>query len=91
MATQTHERDIVIETKQGVVQTIDSCQEVTGGSLITSTVQVRSEDQNACQAIPDQREGTLNSSRITKVLVSFAKRLAMVYVLLVAPPSTERD
>ncbi len=90
MATQTHERDIVIETKQGVVQTIDLRKMVVEGSLATSTVQVRGEAQIACQAIPDQRDGSLTSRSITKVLVRFANRLAVVYDLLVAPPATER-
>ena len=88
MTTQTRERDL--ETKQGVVQTIDLPQMVVGGSLATSTLQVRSEAKIACQAIPDQRDGSLASRSITKVLVGFANRLAVVYDLLVAPPATER-
>ena len=90
MATQTRERDLVIETEQGVVQTIDLLQMVVEGSLATSTVQVRSGAQIACQAIPDQRDGALTSRSITEVLLRFAKRLAVVYDLLVAPPATER-
>jgi len=61
MATQTHEQDVLTETKQAVVQTTDSCQELKEGSLSTSTVQVPSENQNACQAISDERDGTFGS------------------------------
>ncbi len=76
MTTQTDERDLVIETKQ-------EC-------LDTSTVQIPSEDQKTCQAIPDQRKGALSSYSIRKGLVRFVEKLAVVYDLLVAPPATER-
>lgn len=90
MATQIRERDLVIEMKQGLVQTIDPCQKVMEGSLATSTVQVRSGARMAWQAILDQRDGSFSSYIITKVLVRPLKQVAMVYDLLVAPPATER-
>ena len=91
MATQTHEQDVVTETKQAVVQTIDQLQEMAEGSLGTSAVQVPSGDQNACQAIPDQRDDTLSSYSIRKVLARVGKRLVVIYGMLVAPPATERE
>ena len=90
MATQTRERDLVIETKQEVVQTIDLCQEEREGSLGTSIVHVQSGAQKTCQAIPDQRDVTLSSYRIRKALVRVANQLIVVYDMLVAPPATER-
>ena len=77
MTTQTHERDLSIEAKQG--------------SLDTSTVQIPSEDQKACEAIPDRRDGTLSSYSIRKALVRVAKQLVVVYGLFVTPPATKRE
>ena len=77
MTTQTHERDLAIEAKQG--------------SLDTSTVQIPSEDQKTYQAIPDQRGRTLSSYSIRKGLVRFVEKLAVVYGLFVTPPATKRE
>ena len=90
MATQTRERDLVIETKQGVVETTGSRQDAREGSLAAPTVQVPSGCQKAYQAVPNRRDGSLSSRSTTKGLGRFAKQLAVVYDLLAAAPATER-
>ena len=90
MATQTRERDFVIETKQGAVEITGSRQDVKEGSLAAPTVQAPSGGKKSCQALPDQRDGSLKSRSITKALVRFAQQLAVVYDLLAATPATER-
>lgn len=90
MATQISEQDLVLETKQTVVQRVDLRQEVKETSLCTPTVQVPSGDQNACRAMPDPRDGLLISYSIRKALARFARQLAVVYDMLVAPAATER-
>ena len=90
MATQTRERDLFIETNQGVVQTIDLCQEVRERNLGSSAVQVLSGFQKASQAILDKSDGSFSSDFTTKAFVRLLKLLTTVHNLLVAPPATER-
>ncbi len=90
MATHTRERDPVIETKQEVVETTESRQDVKEGSLALPTVYLPSGGQKACQAIPDRTDGSPGSRSIMKMLGRFTKRLAVVYDLLAATPATER-
>ena len=90
MATQTRERDRVIEMKLEAVKTIDLSQDVNEGSVVTSSVHGMSEAQIAIKALPDHIDGLPSSHSITKVLVRFARQMAVVYDLLVAAPATER-
>ena len=90
MATQTRERELIIEMKQVVVQSIDLCQEVSEESLSAPTVLVSSETQRGIQAITEHRGGSLGSSIIKKVLAGLARQPAAVYVSLSRPAATER-
>ena len=89
MATQTHEQDLLIETKQEAGQTIDVCQEVKEKNLGASAVHLLSGAQKAFEAKPDLRDGSLGSS-ITNILAGLANKLAVVLASLSNPPSTER-
>ena len=90
MTTQTREQELIIETNRAVVENIDLGQEKRQGDPGKSAVQVQSEVQEACPAIPDQGDGSPGGHSITKVLVRLVRPLAIVFDLLVSPPATER-